>query len=56
MMIIHGLSTEKTWKIFLGLLKYFEVCAEIPAVNLTCAYLIFLNNSEAVKEIALLPK
>jgi len=50
-MIIHGLSTEKTSKIIPALLSYFEVCVEIPDGNLTCTYLLLLNNSEAVKNL-----
>lgn len=38
-----------TFKDYSGLLSYFEACVEIPAGNLTCAYLLIPNNSEAVK-------
>lgn len=36
-------------KDYSGLLSYFEDWGEIPAGNLTRAYLCFLNNNEAVK-------
>lgn len=48
-MIIHGLSSEMTFKDYSGLLSCFEACVEIPAGNLTYAYLLIPNNSEAVK-------
>lgn len=42
-------SMEMTFNDYSGLLSYFEDWGEIPSGNLTCAYLLFLNDSEAVK-------